>query len=162
MSFIHWLFGRKENKNQTLDLDFEVFKSVGKDEYKKIKAEDGKLKQELEDVKMQRRLRDEAYAQFQSWRDGTIYIGLDPSIYGGIYYIHNQEASKWDNTKVRDEYRSKIYNELCEKAIEEVEDWQIKGLTKETVNDWFKTYRVYNSVELEAFRRRNGLTYKTI
>jgi hypothetical protein len=40
MGFLNWLFGKEEPKS--FDIDFELFKSFGKDRYEEIKAEDGK------------------------------------------------------------------------------------------------------------------------
>jgi len=156
MGLLDWLLNgkEKENKKESFNLDFELFKALGKEGYEEIKSEEGKLMQELEDKKLERRLRNEAYEQFVSWRDGAMYIG---GIGGGIYYIHNDKYAKYKDFKLIDEYKDKCYKEFVEKAINEVEDWQIQHLTKESVDDYISTM-FYSNSEKEAFRRKSGMS----
>lgn len=158
MGLFSWIFGtNKISSDLRTNLDFEMFKVLGEDGYKKIKEEEGKEMQVLSDLNMERRLRAEAYEQFKSWDRGTIYIGVDPLIYGCFYEIYNEKYAKYLNEDAKNEFRNKEYQKIKEEAINNVRDWEIQNLTDEIANDWLKYWNVYTNSQIEAFKRKNNL-----
>lgn len=133
-----------------------------------VKEDSNKRKQELEDLKYERLLIEQAEYRFNEWMNTTCWL-MDYTRHCDIYHIYDSETARWDKEDpdtFRDNYLKKLQGEAISKAVypewfdKYYEKYKEDNKDKPFVDDselllWYVLGRMLNRAEKILIERKH-------
>lgn len=151
MGVFSLLFGNNETKRE-FNLDFELFKFLGKEEYDKLKNEESAKKQRFHDDFFVVDLKRIAGKKFLDWiHSSPFHISLTDK--RGLNWIeYNKEVARFKSNKDIDDYINKEFKRLVKEEVVKTEypiwfDEEYKELSNKDLYFCSEGYKWMNAAE---------------
>ena len=114
MGFFDCIFGRQTARST--DVEFEIFKALGKDEYQKYRKEKDVEAQKIDDSIYENRLTMEAYDEFHEWMHSQSMFH-DPVRRIAVWEVHDLDSSRFKEPGSDKAFKDALFKKLKEEAI---------------------------------------------